>query len=125
MNMHSVYSFCIGIVLMLSLFRLTLIQVHFHWNQEAIAELFCINKDIPESGCDGTCELGKRLAEAKGEGEKSSLPQVDEKTPTLYVLQAAILLFAQEGTGHLSHPIPAPMALPQAPIFGIFQPPRA
>ncbi|MGY6559622.1 MAG: hypothetical protein ACXIT9_10135 [Nitritalea sp.] len=125
MKTHSIFSFGLGVLLMLSLCRLTLIQVHFHWNQEAIAELFCINRDLPESGCDGTCELGKRLAEAKGEGEKSALPQVDEKTPTLFFLLASLLISTQTGT---PLPLPTPtaqMALPQAPIFAIFQPPRA
>lgn len=48
----------------------SIIQAHFFIQQDQIAAIFCINQDKPELKCDGKCELGKRLSEAK-EKEKS------------------------------------------------------
>lgn len=38
-------------------------------DREEITALYCINKDKPELQCDGKCELGKRLSEAKNQTE--------------------------------------------------------
>ena len=47
----------------------TLIQAHFYLEREQITALYCVNKDKPEMECNGTCELGKRLSEAKNQQE--------------------------------------------------------
>jgi hypothetical protein len=47
----------------------TLIQVNFYLNREEITALHCVNKDKPELQCEGKCELGKRLSEAKNQTE--------------------------------------------------------
>lgn len=58
----------------------SLIQLHFYWDREEITALYCINKDKPELQCDGQCELGKRLAEAKNQkteqGEEITLEEL-------------------------------------------------
>lgn len=47
----------------------SLIQAHFYLDREEITALYCVNKDKPELKCDGKCELGKRLSEAKNQEE--------------------------------------------------------
>lgn len=45
----------------------SIIQAHFYLEREEITALYCVNKDLPELKCDGKCELGKRLSEAKNQ----------------------------------------------------------
>lgn len=40
---------------------LLVIQGAFHLNRAAIAEALCVNKARPEMGCDGHCELMRRV----------------------------------------------------------------
>jgi len=47
--------------------------VYFFWNQERIAQEFCVNKDVKELKCNGTCHLAKTLKAQKT--EKKSLPK--------------------------------------------------
>ncbi|WP_297336143.1 hypothetical protein [Algoriphagus sp.] len=58
----------------------SLIQLQFFWDREEITALYCMNKDKPELQCDGQCELGKRLAEAKNQkndpGEEITLEEL-------------------------------------------------
>ncbi|GAB2499084.1 hypothetical protein GCM10027164_33940 [Algoriphagus taiwanensis] len=50
----------------------TVIQVQFLMDREQITALYCINKDQPELQCQGKCELGKRLNEAKNHQDNST-----------------------------------------------------
>jgi hypothetical protein len=56
----------------------SLIQVHFYLDREEITALYCVNKDKPELKCDGKCELGKRLSEAKNQEESQTEITLEE-----------------------------------------------
>lgn len=56
----------------------TLIQTHFYLDREEITALYCVNKDKPELKCDGKCELGKRLAEAKNQEDSKTEITLEE-----------------------------------------------
>lgn len=57
------------LVLML---RPSLPLVEYELRQGLIAKEFCVNSDDPDSGCQGSCYLNKRLKEAAGEQEPTS-----------------------------------------------------
>ncbi|SEG35615.1 hypothetical protein [Algoriphagus boritolerans] len=63
--LHSVLIFLI----LLNGMGYTFIQVNFYLDRKQITALYCVNKDKPELQCDGKCELGKRLSEAKNQTE--------------------------------------------------------
>ena len=57
----------------------TLIQVHFYLQREQITALYCVNKGKPEMECNGKCELGRRLSDAKKQpknGEEITLEEL-------------------------------------------------
>lgn len=56
----------------------TLIQAHFYLDREQITALYCVNKDKPQLECDGTCELSKRLSEAKDQQESKAEITIEE-----------------------------------------------
>ncbi len=44
----------------------------FFANRDYIARVLCINKDVPESGCNGACYLKKQLHKDREKQEKQS-----------------------------------------------------
>lgn len=56
----------------------TCIQVNFYLDRQQITALYCVNKDKPELQCDGKCELGKRLSEAKNQTEDQTEITLEE-----------------------------------------------
>jgi hypothetical protein len=67
------------------------IVVNYQLNQAQITELFCINKNKPDVGCQGKCYLKKQL----GQAESQSVPLSSLKA----LLE--VELFAQPLTGFL------------------------
>ena len=53
------------------------IYLSFKLNQDYIAEFLCIDKDNPESTCQGCCQLKNKLEEH--EKQKQDLPQSENK----------------------------------------------
>ena len=62
----------------------TLIQAHFYLDREQITALYCVNKDQPQLQCDGKCELGKRLAEAKNQSGSQAEITLEELQLVFY-----------------------------------------
>lgn len=58
----------------------------FYLNQDYIAKVLCIEKEVPDNECQGHCQLKKRLKE---EEEKS--PATNEKSEQ-------VLLFIEDNT---------------------------
>ena len=65
----------ISLVIMIALHLFTdlAILISFKINQDYIAEFLCIEKDIPESTCQGCCQLKKKLDEQ--EEKKQEVPE--------------------------------------------------
>lgn len=57
-------------------FTAPLIFVSFELNRDYIAATLCINRDVPESGCDGQCFLMKKLKQSQQDpGTESPSPK--------------------------------------------------
>ena len=97
----------------------------FKVNQDYIAEVLCINKDIPESSCHGKCMLIKNIQENHEPNEKSPAPLI-EKTQNLIFL----IPFQKDAFNHgiLLHIQKPPFASRQMIEsnyhFDIFHPPQ-
>jgi hypothetical protein len=48
------------------------IRAWFSLNQDYLVQKFCINKDRPELGCQGTCYLSKKLGKAGHQPDANS-----------------------------------------------------
>jgi hypothetical protein len=55
------------------------ILINFKINQEYIAENLCVNKDEPESCCEGKCQLEKELIKEEKKEKTPSAPNLKEK----------------------------------------------
>ncbi|MFK7807974.1 MAG: hypothetical protein AB8F74_09270 [Saprospiraceae bacterium] len=81
-----------GIAICLSCLMLTLAvrdlitYVQFQINRDFIAKNFCINRDVKEINCHGTCFLNKTIKENKEKESKMPAPDNKEKTTTVYIL---------------------------------------
>ena len=49
------------------------IAASFFLNRDYIAKVLCINKAVPNSGCDGACQLKKQLKKDQQQQEKSGI----------------------------------------------------
>lgn len=63
--MKSLYSLLFITLCMLSSIQQTVFMLYFKWNQQALTEQFCINKDKPMLQCLGTCYLKKKMEQTK------------------------------------------------------------
>lgn len=88
----------IGVYILMSLLllmqvRFTVVQIDYSLNKEYISSVLCIEKDIPESTCEGKCHLKKEFAklDKQQEDEGSSPVQLPitsvEFTLTQYEIQ--------------------------------------
>ena len=59
------------------------IYFHFKANQDFIAEFLCINKDKPELGCHGCCQLKKQM--------KESSDRQQEQQKIIFVRKTAVV----------------------------------
>lgn len=65
-------------------------------NLEYIASELCINKEKPQSTCNGKCYLNSELEQAQNLNEseqKSTAPKIEVETPSLESLSATYLVF--------------------------------
>ena len=73
---HVVAHFLISAIL-LHLLAEFAVLVSFKINQDYIAEFLCINRNVPESNCNGCCHLKKELNEQQE--NKENLPESEIK----------------------------------------------
>lgn len=60
----------ISILVLLGLqMRFTLVHLNFQLNREFIADTHCLEKDVEESTCNGSCHLKKELAKVQAPEE--------------------------------------------------------
>ncbi|MGQ7869108.1 hypothetical protein [Sunxiuqinia sp. sy24] len=72
-----IISILIVLAIGLHLFAELGIYFSFKLNQDCIAEFLCIEKDVPESTCQGCCQLKNKLEEH--EKQKQEAPQSENK----------------------------------------------
>ena len=99
-----------------------LIVLQYVINKEFFATVLCINRDKPELGCAGKCQVTEQLKEKeKKKNEQKGL--ASEKTDQQLFLPVSIERPeppVQSEEQDLRHPA----ALPHAPPRSIFHPPR-
>jgi hypothetical protein len=57
-----------------------LVACWFTINRMELVERFCVNKQTPKSGCNGSCYLSKKLKEAEDTPQSGSSTPVKHKT---------------------------------------------
>lgn len=75
--MKHAFAYLLISAILLHLFAGLIVLVSFKINQDYIAEFLCINKDVPESNCNGCCHLKMELEEQQE--NKGSLPESEIK----------------------------------------------
>lgn len=55
-------------------FAVPLVFMGFKLNREYIAAELCVNRDVPESGCNGQCYLMKKLKQAQQDSQGTEKP---------------------------------------------------
>jgi predicted nuclease of restriction endonuclease-like (RecB) superfamily len=71
--------FILALLVLLQPLSKTWIFVSFQLNQDFIASVLCINRDIPVNTCQGKCYLKKRLKETHQDEQKQA--NAREKSP--------------------------------------------
>ncbi len=115
-------AFC-AVAFLLQTWSPTFIQFDFEINQEAITELFCINKDKPEMHCEGHCHLEKQLQADRD--HKHEEPGTTSEFPTLILapidLAPTSLSFFKDEPLHLTR---YSIGRYSADLASPFRPPR-
>jgi hypothetical protein len=99
-----------------------LIMLQYVIHKEFFATVLCINKDKPELGCAGKCQVTEQLKEKeKKKNEQKGL--ASEKTDQQLFLPVSIER-PQPPVKSEEHELRHPATLPHAPPRAIFHPPR-
>jgi|GEM_PF-3542175 len=68
---RTLFILCMAWMVILNSMVYSVICVNFQLNRSFIAEMFCENKDLPMSQCNGQCFLNKQLDQAAQDQESS------------------------------------------------------
>lgn len=66
---RTLFILCMAWMVILNSMVYSVICVNFQLNRSFIAEMFCENKDLPMSECQGSCYLNKQLDQASQESD--------------------------------------------------------
>lgn len=66
---RTLFILCMAWMVILNSMVYSVICVNFQLNRSFIAEMFCENKDLPMSECQGSCYLNKQLNQASQESD--------------------------------------------------------
>jgi hypothetical protein len=117
--------FCIPLlclVLLLQPVHDLLIVLQYVINKEFFATVLCINRDKPELGCAGKCQVTEQLKEKeKQKNEQKGL--ASEKTDPQLFLPVSIER-PQPSVENEEHEVLQSASLPNAPPRSIFHPPQ-
>ena len=67
------------------------IMIDFKINQDFIAKVLCINKDVPTSTCNGNCYLTRQLKKVEEPHEQQTSNTTKEKVEIIYCLSDNII----------------------------------
>ena len=60
-------------------------ELYYQWNKDFIADAYCVNKEIPESTCNGKCHLVKELKKVAEEEQNDLIPNKSQKTKVIEI----------------------------------------
>jgi hypothetical protein len=99
--------------------------LEYYLDYDYFATILCINKDNPEMGCNGQCELSKRLKAAQEEPSAPALPSTTNSSLRDYPIgfvctwQFQLALISEP----VNHPNWFPVAAVRTGLSDIFHPP--
>ena len=98
----------------------------FAVNRQQLTELFCINKQKPESKCNGNCFLNKKLKETDQDTQKDASGPVKVKSGTeeVWFCESNDVLQIP-ALSHIVLVYKTPTNYSFLDVYTIFQPPRA
>lgn len=70
-------------------------MVDFKIHQDFIAKVLCINKDVPESTCNGTCHLKKHLKQTEEDKHNKTTTTLKENSQSNFYLSTGDFLCTQ------------------------------
>ncbi|MCC6818418.1 MAG: hypothetical protein IT245_05980 [Bacteroidia bacterium] len=82
--MRSFFSLALILILMLQSLHQLGIIAYYNLNKTEISDLYCINKDKPDSCCKGQCYLSKQLNQSQS--ELPARPAFEERDIPFFVL---------------------------------------
>lgn len=103
------------------------ITISFFINQDYIARVLCINRDKPESGCNGACQLKKQIEKDKENQEQSNI-DIKVKEVLVYIPVVAPQVqsaYTFELTEKKFSSIYFKSYLPEGHLHSIFHPPAS
>lgn len=111
--------------MLLQTFSKVLILVDYQANKEYIRAVLCINRDKPKLGCEGKCQLTKKLKEQEQNEKKSRDTHAAKEVQVQLFCQA---LFSLPAVPIAPGPAPVASYRPGHPIqayAAIFHPPQS
>jgi hypothetical protein len=114
------------LLILLQSFSKVWIFLSFKINQGYIAKVLCINRNKPESQCNGKCVLMQRIKAAE-EKEKKEIPQkLKEQKEVLYCLDnfSWLMQHPRNRADKQKHAFPHQTPFTSAFLKGIFRPPK-
>ncbi len=78
-NVKNLFVYIVTAIVLLHIFNVAVIYVEFKLNQDYIAEVLCINKDVPDSDCHGCCQLKKEISEQEEQKHEEEAVRTGEK----------------------------------------------
>lgn len=85
--MKKAVSILLSSVIMLLAIQNTLVYTSFKWNQDYIAQFLCIEKDIQESTCQGSCHLKTELDKVNHTDNNLPVPILNEMEINLLLVE--------------------------------------
>jgi hypothetical protein len=110
------------LVLLLQPVHDLLIVLQYVINKEFFATVLCINRDKPELGCAGKCQVTEQLKEK--EKKKNDQKGLASEKIDLQLYLPVSIERPQPPDKSEEHDLRHPAALPHAPPRSIFHPPR-
>lgn len=71
-------------IMFVQTFGLSLLYNLYYTVKPVFIELFCVNKDIPEMHCNGSCMLSKMDKQQEQDTDKSTAPKVVQLHPLFF-----------------------------------------
>lgn len=87
-----IFILIMGGLILAQTFSKTLICFNYVLNKDYIAEVLCINKDVPELACEGKCHLKEQL-DKETEKEETPSTRLTEKHELTYFSNVFFLRF--------------------------------
>jgi len=101
-----------------------LAYLDYELRKDYISEVLCINRDIPESNCQGKCYLKKQLAQADGTTDTQNSVNQERLILSFFKENQATYALDSFIPSRLTHQINSIQGIPQNFIQDIYHPPR-